>query len=661
LTYSSVRGMLHGGMAKFLDHWGDIEDEALAGKALCAAAKKHQETNSSRKRRACELLSSYEGLGIHRFDAAAYDGAEDYDFVDVSTNGDKSEPSAQTHNLGARVMDAIDAKIFALERTKTQFVVSDGGWAVKAAAVKAGRFVEGQMSEPAGIFKDMWECWRHGARLATIATTASMMFFWSDPSQSKIVAELDDTLNIWVETGGLPYDGYSAIGRITYWEPRKLAARFPKFKDQIMQAAQDPKMVTRWRELYSQEEDEENDDELRVPFIQGWRMQYGDPDDGGVPGVQICAIPDLVLDRRAYDSPDPPCVRFCPMPQLAGKWGRTIFERCIAAVRRYNEILNSIDKAERLTPKGGLVYDPTSSDEEQLKKIEDVILIPHTGPMAQAPVYTAPPPFHPVVLDLLKLHKDAAFDLVGMNEAHATMALGKGLSGVAIRLLKQEVYEIFAPLEDEFTRCVGPETAKQIIRCARELQREGGFTAMWKGGGEKGWLQEIGADVFDVLEKQKYRVEPQSVSGSVNTPADNVELAKELVQIGIISGEAYAKILQDFNVFGATGNALSQAEERFIERQIDDWMYGDLETARRRYMAPEIWQDKDMAMTLKVGGAYLQARMDMIDDMDDPEVTARLGLFKTFMSQLTANAQQRDAMAAQAQAAAQGQQAMPAA
>lgn len=643
-------------MGQRLEHWANIDDEKLAGDALIATARKKLSAITKRKRRACALLSDYESLGeLDRFDAIAYD-ASDYDTVEPSRQDNIQD--RKTHNFGARVMDAIDAKIFALERTKVQFVVSDGGWSVKAAAVKASRFIEGQMSEPSGIFKDVWEAWRHGARLTTIATTACMMFFWTDPSQNKIVTELDDTLNIWVETGGLPYDGYSAIGRITYWEPHKLAARFPKFRSEILQAAQDPKQLTRWRELYSDDEDDEDaDDELRVPFIQGWRMQYGDPENGGVDGVQMCAIPGLVLDRRKYDSPDPPCVRMCPMPQLAGVWGRTIFERCIAADRRYNEILNSLDSAERLTPKGALVYDPTASDEEQLKAlVKDVIMIPHTGPMDRAPQYTAPAPFHPASLDLLKLHKDAIFDLPGMNEAHATMALGKGMSGVAIRLLKQEVYEIFAPLEDEFTRCVGPETAKQIIRCAKELQSEGGFTSLWKGGDKQGWLQEIGAEVFDILDKHKYRVEPAAVSGTVNTPADNVELAKELVQIGIISGEAYAQILQTYDVFNATGNALSQAEERFIERQIDDWLYADLETARARFMAPEIWMDRDLGITLKVGGAYLQARLDMVDDMNDPEVTARLGFFKQFMSMLAANAKERAMLDAQAQAAAQPQQ-----
>lgn len=649
-------------MAQFAEHWADLEDEAAAGNALCATAKKKMNGISRRGRRACELLSQYEGLGLNRFDASSYEGAEPYDFVDTDAQGNKGEPYDQTHNYGARVMDAIDAKIFSLERTKTKFVVGGGGWKVKSAAEKAGRFVEGAMCEPAGIFKDMWECWRHGARLATIATTAAMMFFWSDPKVGKIVAELDDTLRIWTETGGLPYDGYTALGRITYWEPRRLAARFPAHKEAILAAASDPKMVTRWRELYSEEEQDENDDQLRVPLIQGWRMQYGDPEDGGVPGVQMHCIPGLVLDRRPYESPDPPCVRLCPMPQLAGQWGRTIFERCVSAVRRYNEILNSIDNAERLTPKGGLVYDPTSTDEELLKLIKDVVLIPHTGPMDKAPQYTAPPPFHPIVLELLKVHKDAIFDLPGMNEAHATMALGKGLSGVAIRLLKQEVYEIFSPLEDDLTRCSGPETAKQIIRCAKELQKEGGFSAMWKGGSKGGWLQEISADVFDILEKQKYRIEAQAVSGTVDTMADNVNLAKELVQLGIISGEAYADIIQTGYVAGATGNELSQADEEFVERQIDDWMYAPLEAARSHYMAPEIWQDKDYGLTLKVGAAYLRARMDMIHDMDDPECTARLGLFKTFMSQLAANAQQRAILAAQAQAAQAPQvQAPPAA
>lgn len=636
-----------------LDLWHEEDDEQLAGQKLCALAQKHREGFGVRKARGCALLGMYEGLHLERFTAGSYDTAGPFMYDREDRHGNPQEGEyRQTHNLGARIMDAIDAKIFALERTKTAFVMSEGGWKVKSAGIKAARFIEGQMTEPQGLFKDMWELWRQAARLTTIATGAAMVFFWSDPDQGKIVAELDDTLNVFVETSGLPYDGFSSIGRVTFWDPEKLALRFPKHADAIRAQAIAPQYHAMWRELYSEDEEQNDAGVLRVPLVQGWKMRHGDPESGGVEGVEVSAIPGLTLEKKAYTYDYPPCVRFCPMPQLAGKWGRTILERAVDAIRRYNEILNSVDVAERITPKGVVFYDPTTTPPEQMALVKDVVAIPYTGPAGSEPKYVPLDPVTAIVLEILKLHKDAAYDLTGMNEAHATMNLGDGMSGVAIRLIKQEVYEMFAPFEDEFTRCVGPETAKQIMRCARELQKQGGFTSVWKGGSEGGWLKEISADVFDILEDQTYRTAPQPVSGTQNSPADRVALAEELVQVGIITGEAYAQILQDYNTFGHTQNELSLVEAQFIEKQIDSWLFDELDVAKRRTISPEIWMDRDLSMTLKVGAAYLQARMDMIEDRGESDTEARLGFFKTYLSQLTANAQQRAQLAAQAQAAA---------
>lgn len=638
-----------------LDLWYEKTDREEQGKALCELARKHKEGFGRRKERACALLSMYEGLNIDRMAADAYDTAQPFTFDRMDRDGNPAEGEYhQTHNLGARILDAIDAKIFALERTKTQFVMSEGGWKVKSAGIKAARFIEGQMGEPQGMFKDLWELWRQGARLTTIATTAAMVFFWSDPTQGKIVAELDDTLDVFVETTGLPYDGYSSIGRVTYWDPEKLARRYPKHEAAIRAAAVTAESISTWGELYN-DDDENEAGTLRVPLVQGWRMRIGDPKKGGVEGLEVAAIPGLTLDSKPYPYDYPPCVRFCPYPQLAGKWGRTILERAVNAIRRYNEILNSVDLAERLTPKGVVFYDPTTTDPALMAQVKDVIAIPYTGPAGKEPKYEPLDPVSQVVLEILQLHKDAAYDLTGMNEAHATMALGKGLSGVAIRLIKQEIYEMFAPLEDEFTRCVGPETAKQIMRCARELQKEGGFTAVWKGGKEGGWLKEISADVFDILEDQTYRTAAQPVAGTANTPADRVALAEELVQVGIITGEAYAQILQDFNTFGRTGNEQAMVEDAFIEKLIDAWLYDDIEEAKQRTIQPEVWMDRDLGMTLKVGAAYLQFRMDTITDRDDADVQTRLGFFKNYMSALQKNAQERAKLATQAQAAANPQ------
>ena len=640
--------------------WYEIEDEQEAGQAAVALAIKNRDLFSARKRKAAVGFAHYDGESLNSLSNTAYDGTQIFETdKDSELDGDDDDDCGrQTHNLGARIMDAIDAKIFNLEKTKTQFVMSEGGWKVRSSGIKAARFIEGQQQEPQGMFPDLWAVWRHGARLATVATTAAMVFFWSDPSQGKIVAELDDTLNVFVETTGLPYDGYSSIGRVTYWDPEKLAQRYPKHAKAIKAAAIDTNQQQEWRAVYCEEDlNLEDSNALRVPLIQAWRMRIGDPEKGnGVEGKEIACIPNLTLERKDYPYDYPPCERFCPMPALNGKWGKTILERAIPAIERYNQILNSCDSAERLTPKGVVFYDPTSSDPELLKQVKNVVLIPHTGPMDKKPIYEPPPPFHPIILELLDLHKNAAYDLTGMNEAHATMNIGKGMSGVAIRLVKQEIYEMFSALEDELQRCMGPGSARQIMRCARELQKAGGFTSIWKGGSKGGWLEEISADVFDVLEDQKYRTSAQPVSGEQNTPANRVELAQELVQVGIITGEAWAQVLQDFNTFGHSGNELSSAEEEFIEKQIDSWLFADVELAKKRTIAPEIWMDKDLSMTLKVGAAYLRARMDMINDMDDPEVTQRLEFFRTFMSQLSANQQKRMMLAQQAQQAAQPQQ-----
>lgn len=612
-----------------LSLWYNTDNEQEAGAALYALAQKHREQFSARKSRALDLLSQYEGLALGQFNASAYDVAEPLEFWTEDTDPGDAGPDARvelTWNIGASIMDSIDAKLFALDKIKTQFVVTDGGWEVKRSAILAGRFIEGQMSEPQGIFPDMWALWRHGARLAETATGACAVFFWSDLDEGKVVAELDDTLNMFVETSGLVYDGITSIGRITYWDPEKLASKFPKFREQILAAAETPE-----NELKEATQDEELPPEelKRVALVQGWRMATGK-----VKGSYCAAIAGgTTLVHTEYKSTEPPCVFYIPMRQLAGFWGRTRLERIQRPVQRLNEIVASLDDAERLTPKGVIFYDPTVTDKKTLLAVQNVVAIPYTGPAERKPTYEPPPPFHPATLELLKLHRDACFDLSGMSEAHVTASRERGLSsGVAIRLVQDQVYERFAPTEEEFSRCVGPATARQIIRCAREImEANGSFSAVWKSSEQGGFLSEIPADVFKVLERHKYRAEPHSVSGNVNTPADRVELAEKLMSSGVITGEAYSAILQHFDVPGQSEAGTSAVEEAFVARQIDSWLYAKVGEAERRYLGPQKWMALEQRV-LQVGGAYLQAMMDMAADMENPEVVRRLGFFSRFIA-----------------------------
>jgi hypothetical protein len=629
------------------EQWHQIEDEKQAGQALVAVARKFKDRRTARKSRATSLLSLYEGLSLGSYGPSAYDDAEPFSYA---SNGNTAEapglPVDQLWNLGASIMDALDAKLFQ-QRAKTAFVTSNGGWEAKRAGVLGGRFVEGVQSEPQGIFQDSWAMWRHGARIAMTSTGGCMVWFWSDPDEGKIVMELDDTLSTWVETSGLAYDGVSAIGRISYWDPEKLAAKYPEHEAEIFSAAEKPD--DELREITNFDDELPPDDVLRVPLIQGFRMKAP-----GVKGVRLIAIPGATLERDEYDYDYPPCVHFCPMRQLAGYWGKPLLDRISKPLEYMNQMVASLCDAERLTPKGAVVYNPTATPPATLANIKNVVLIPHNGPMEMAPRYDAPAPFNPVVLEWLKEMRQMCYDLIGVTEATVTAGREKGLSsGVAIRLVQEQTHERFAPVEEEYARCVGPESAKQIIRCAQEIQKKGKFTATWKGGDEHGFLREIPADVFDVLEKYKYRVEPQVVSGNVNTPADRVELAEELVQAGIITGDAYATILQTYDTVGATGSDISAAEEQFTERQIDQWLYSEEDELEESYMGPEKWFHQEERL-LQVGSALLHAKIQQCP----PE---RLLYFYRYMAELQLQLDEKQQRQAQLQATASGQAPAPAA
>ena len=114
------------------DRWGDQIDDKGApdldrmGEVLTVQALQERSRASGRKARASAQLSSYEGVTLTSLDPDEYDSPV-FDDPDLGAAGQEGAAEyQQTHNLGARVMDAIDAKIFALDRIKTRFVVTDG-------------------------------------------------------------------------------------------------------------------------------------------------------------------------------------------------------------------------------------------------------------------------------------------------------------------------------------------------------------------------------------------------------------------------------------------------------------------------------------------------------------------------------------------------------
>lgn len=603
------------------------QDRIQGGKTLCSIADGHETRNSPRKAEAIQLMRLYEG------DSVTIGGK-------LGRNTDSPDPDETdlgdnvvdiTLNIAQSLVDTLDAKIAGLEKTKPQIVTTEAKWDVRRQAILADRFLEGQYGERQGRFNDLWEVFRFAFRLAQASTRTAAVKFFSSPDEGKVRAEVHDCLSMWMDVPGAIYDYPTSMGEVTWWDPYKAADLFgDAYKgagDQILAAKTTPNHRL-GLELLTDDGDHLKQHEERVMMVEGWRFKQGKRD-----GVYCMTFPgaDEPLVWEPYKYEDPPFVFLGGQRSLTSFWHRTLLKPIVAPILRVNEILSAIDRAERLTPKGVMFYDPEEVSKEQLQVGDDYELIPVPGlsAMKGKPIYETPAPFHPLCLDLVRFYIEQCYNLPGISELHAIGDTKGDWSGAALRIRKQLINERFSTIQSAYVHALTVEASKQIIRCAKELVMPGKdgeipkFSSTWKG---QGFMREIDAGVLSVLDRYKYDVSVYPVSETKNTPESRAQLAEELMSTQIITGEAYVSILQHFDTLGDTkGN---EEQTRLVGMQIDKWLTADPEELKGRmfYRGPVRTMAKPEAV-VQVNRAYMKALADDVDDR-------RLGFFKRYLATL---------------------------
>lgn len=610
--------------------WSAAESPEIGAAALCSLSDRYEAGHTRRKLEAIRLMQVYEGQTVGGFSAAALDQNGTFEGADPLL---QDEPVDQTLNIGQDIVDTLNAKVASLENNKPQIVVTDGAWETRRQAILADRFIEGQFHERQGKFFDLWDMFQHALRLALASTRTSAVKFFSDDKAGKICAELHDTLSMWVDVSGHPYDYPTNMGEVTYWDPDKLIAKYPQFEAKIVGATA-PVRTGLGLEVLDQDYDYLNQDVQRVKVVEGWRFKHHDK-----PGKYCMAIKDQVLEWMDYGYEDPPFVFVGGIRSLTGFWHRTLTKSIAAPILRTNQILGSLDASERLTPKGVMYYDPEETPKEQLESVDDVILIPVVGLNSGRgkPQYEQPPPFHPLVLELIRFYKEQCYDLSGVSQMHTAGRREQGLtSGVALRIVKQLINERFAPIQRAYIQASCIEASKQIIRCAKELAESNPkFASTWKG---EGFMKQIDVGVLSILDKQKYSVDVYAVSETKNSPEDRVSLAEELMAGGIITGEAFVSVLKHYDTFGET--EVSSSQRRFIAKQIDKWLFSDpKELSQKGFYRGPIKTMNLYAAVVQVNKAYLDAMTDEVDQR-------RLNYFSRFLVQAQKFLEEKQARAA---------------
>lgn len=591
---------------------------------LCDLARSREGSQQKRKNEAIKLMRLYDGETVTGFSRGP--GTADSTQDDARLAG--GEAVEITLNIAQTLVDTLDAKLAGLENTKPQIVTVEASYDVRRQARLADRFIEGQYYERQGRFYDLWDVFRFALRLALASTRTAAVKFFANEKVGKIQAEVHDCLSMWVDSAGAVYDYPTGMGHTQYWDPERFievhGELYPGMADDVF-AACVPNRRSLGLEMLTDDRDYQKDDILRVPVTEGWRFKYSDK-----PGCYCMTFPGAKqpVKWEAYDYEDPPFVFVGGQRSLTSFWHRTLTKPIVAPILRVNEILASIDRAERLTPKGVIFYDPEEIKKETLEVGDDHELIPIPGlsGMKGKPIYEAPAPFHPLALDLAKFYLEQCYNLPGVSELHASGDTSGEWSGAALRIRKQLINERFATIQRAYVQASTVEASKQIIRCAKELAKVNpNFSALWKG---EGFMKQIDAKVLGILDEYKYDVTCYPVSENKNTPESEIALSQELRSVGLITGDAYLNTLKYFNTLQEAKSA-NDAQERLIGIQIDKWLTADpLEMRRNRrfYRGPVRTMDIYGGI-IQVNKAYLNAQADDVDDR-------RLQLFARYLTEL---------------------------
>jgi len=601
--------------------WWKQTNPQEAAKLVCIIAGINRNRNLHRFERARKYGSMYEGLELSGLDGDCFDGDEipSYDGAPLINNRAQS------------VADTLQAKLAALDEPRPQFVVTDGTYEQKRQAVWLDRFVEGQYYQKQGMFSTTWELWRHGFLTAAAATGSVAVKVFPDFTAKKIVSELHNTLDMWVDPAECRYGAPLTYGESTWVDAEKLLDTYSRSqtKTQAILSARDTPPNTS-----GGGRDAKHTDNLQVQIHETWRVKTLP----NKPGVYCMAVGNESLEFEDWPYATPPFAFYHFRRRLGGFWGASATESYYHSVVRENQVLNRMDEAEARSQTVFQYYDPNVVGANKLSVPKHVVLIPYDSNNGPPPPPFCPPWYAQQAPELMRIHAQNVHDVSGVAAMQTTGTAQQGLTAaVAIRTVLSLLNERLAPRQRDIVQATAVDTAMLYARAAKELyERFGEFDSAWYG---KSFVKTLpGKDCLG-LPQEIFTVQVRPVSEKKNSPEDRIQLAQELVSQGVITGGHWLGILRHMDTVAAM-RQFSKVED-WCEKQFDRWRYASDAEMRKPgfYLSPPKYCDLDYMMALAVD-ALLTAQIDDVPD-------ERRQVFLQFLGDLDRKIDQRDTRRAQ--------------
>lgn len=585
---------------KHLPFWSPKLDSFEAAQRLREYFADFADVQSDRRALAERYASVTEGMTLSCLGPWGYS----YD-AGVTTFPDDQIPIIK--NLAYAVVDTLTSKIGAIDPPLPAMLTNKGSWKDRRQAEDLQDLVRAEYASPKGIHSNLHEVWIAALRLAAGATGTSAVHYYDHGGT--LGTRIHDTLD-------MAWSPDMRTQACFTWMPVEDACElWPDSEADIVLSAGEP--PPEWRAPTRK-------GQRLTDFVcvyEGWRGASG----SGEPGVYVAAV-NLgdALERRPYPHRKPPFVWLPCIPHMYGPLAHSLVHHVYESMRRANLIRARVDRAISKTNLEELWVDQSKIvNAEVLSETEDRKIVLTNEPYE--PARSSAPGFAPEHISVANMHEDSVHDVSGLAQSHTAGIRQEGVdSAIGQRYVAALVNERFAALQRRYVQAVAVDSAEVIVQVLCDIY-ENNPRLMRLAPGQDTLREVSGSVALKGIESVKYVWQPAAVSGNKGNPADRMQTALELKQLGVLSDSGFAAMQgMGFDLPEELDD--NDIERQWVERQMHRWQFAsDEEIADPDFYRPPFEHMKlGQALILAVQG-YLEAEMDDLE----PE---RLDFFLRFIA-----------------------------
>lgn len=497
-------------------------------------------------------------------------------------------------NVAYSLVDTLTSKIGAIDPPLPACLTNKGSWKDRRQASDLEQLVRAEYLSPKGMFPTLHQCWIAALRLAAGATGSAAVQYY--PDNGRVGARIHDTLD-------MAWSQDMRVQVVTTWMPLDDAKElFPDSEDILALSVGEP--PAQWSRPTK------NGNRLTefVCIYEAWRGGTAEK-----PGKYVvCTVQGAALKNEDYPHAKPPIVWLTCIPHLYGPLGHCMVHHIYESMRRDNLILSRVDKAINKT-NGSTVFADKNKlvNPEILMTTEDQMVVWTNEPYQ--PSFNSQPGFAPEHLNVAQGHYQDAHDISGMAQSHTAGVRQQGVdSAIGQRYVAALVNERFAALQGRYIQAVAVDSAEIIIQILCEIFDEDPKLMRLVPGQDT--LREVAGNVaLKGIETLKYVIQPYAVSGNKGNPADRMQTAYEMKQLGILSNQGFASMqgqgqdlpeeLDDVDI-----------QRQWVEKQMYRWQFAsDEEIQDPEFYVPPFELMRVGDALVQVVDGYLEAQMDNLE------------------------------------------------